>query len=52
MAANSKSNVILQCEDCSYRYHTKKNKKTTPQKLSFNKYCPECRKHKKFTEKK
>jgi large subunit ribosomal protein L33 len=48
----NRSKVILQCEACKYRYHTDKNKKTTPQKLSFKKYCPECHKHMVFTEKK
>lgn len=50
----NRSKVILQCEaaGCSYRYHADKNKKTTPQKLSFKKYCPDCKKHMVFTEKK
>ena len=26
-------------------YTTNKNKRTTPDKLEFNKYCPRCHKH-------
>ncbi len=48
----NRSKVILECESCSYRYHTTKNKKTTPQKLVFKKYCPVDRKHTTFKEKK
>jgi len=48
----NRSNIILQCESCKYRYHKTKNKKTMQAKLSMKKYCPECRKHKVFTEKK
>ena len=48
----NRSKIILECEKCSYRYHTTKNKKKTPQKLSFKKYCATCRKHEVFNEKK
>ncbi|MBQ4491792.1 MAG: 50S ribosomal protein L33 [Deltaproteobacteria bacterium] len=38
--------VILACSECKQRnYTTTKNKKTTPDKLSFSKYCRFCRKH-------
>ena len=38
--------VTLACEDCKRRnYHTNKNKRTTPDKLEFSKYCRFCRKH-------
>ncbi|WP_093396537.1 50S ribosomal protein L33 [Thermodesulforhabdus norvegica] len=38
--------VILACSECKNRnYTTTKNKKTTPDKLAFRKYCPKCRKH-------
>lgn len=38
--------ISLACEACKRRnYTTDKNKKTTPEKLSFKKYCPFCRKH-------
>ncbi|MGC8720664.1 MAG: 50S ribosomal protein L33 [Thermodesulforhabdaceae bacterium] len=38
--------VTLACSECKRRnYTTTKNKKTTPDKLSFRKYCPSCRKH-------
>jgi len=38
--------VTLACSECKRRnYTTTKNKKTTPDKLVFRKYCPSCRKH-------
>ncbi|MCD6534582.1 MAG: 50S ribosomal protein L33 [Deltaproteobacteria bacterium] len=38
--------VILACGQCKRRnYTTKKNKKNTPDKLEFKKYCPFCRTH-------
>jgi len=38
--------VTLACSDCKRRnYTTTKNKRTTPDKLSFKKYCKFCRTH-------
>ncbi|HTY21794.1 MAG TPA: 50S ribosomal protein L33 [Desulfomonilaceae bacterium] len=38
--------VILACSECKRRnYTTTKNKKKTPDKLQFNKYCKFCRHH-------
>jgi large subunit ribosomal protein L33 len=38
--------VTLACADCKRRnYKTTKNKRTTPEKLNFKKYCPFCDKH-------
>jgi len=38
--------ITLACGECKRRnYTTTKNKRTTPDKLSFNKYCPFCRRH-------
>ncbi|MEJ5299958.1 MAG: 50S ribosomal protein L33 [Thermodesulforhabdaceae bacterium] len=38
--------ITLACSECKRRnYTTTKNKKTTPDKLAFRKYCPSCRKH-------
>jgi large subunit ribosomal protein L33 len=38
--------ITLACTDCKNRnYTTTKNKKTTPDKLEFKKFCPSCRKH-------
>ena len=35
--------MTLECKDCKRRnYHTNKNKRTTPDKLEFNKYCKWC----------
>ena len=36
----------LQCTDCKNRnYSTTKNRKTTTERLEFNKFCRKCRKH-------
>lgn len=38
--------VTLACSECKRRnYTTTKNKRTTPEKLSFRKYCSFCRTH-------
>lgn len=38
--------VTLACDKCKRRnYTTTKNKRNTPNKLEFNKYCPFCREH-------
>jgi large subunit ribosomal protein L33 len=38
--------VTLTCTVCKQRnYTTTKNKKTTPDKLEFKKYCRFCQKH-------
>ncbi|MFC1516522.1 50S ribosomal protein L33 [Thermodesulfobacteriota bacterium] len=38
--------VTLACSECKRRnYTTTKNKRTTPDKLEFSKYCRFCRRH-------
>ncbi|MBN1847239.1 MAG: 50S ribosomal protein L33 [Deltaproteobacteria bacterium] len=38
--------ILLACEQCKRRnYSTTKNKKKTPDKLAFKKFCPSCRTH-------
>jgi len=38
--------ISLSCEKCKRKnYTTSKNKKSTPSKLEFKKYCPSCGKH-------
>jgi large subunit ribosomal protein L33 len=38
--------VTLACTECKQRnYTTTKNKKNTPDKLTFSKYCRFCKKH-------
>ena len=38
--------ITLACAECKQRnYTTTKNKKNTPQKLEFKKYCRWCRGH-------
>jgi large subunit ribosomal protein L33 len=52
MAAKNRSIIHLECQSCRTsgipgvsRYTTTKNKKTTPGRLAFNKYCRFERKH-------
>ena len=41
-----RDNIILQCTECKERnYVTTKNKKNTPNRLEFKKFCRRCRKH-------
>jgi large subunit ribosomal protein L33 len=41
-----RDNIVLQCTDCKERnYVTTKNKKTTPDRLEFKKFCRRCRSH-------
>jgi len=41
-----RTKVILACTECKQRnYNTDKNKRTTPDKLEFSKYCRFCHKH-------
>ncbi|NLK11969.1 MAG: 50S ribosomal protein L33 [Candidatus Phytoplasma sp.] len=45
--------VKLVCTECGEEnYHTDKNKKATPDRLEFSKYCPRDRKHTLHREKK
>ena len=38
--------VQLQCTTCKDKnYSTMKNRKTTPDRLEFSKFCRKCRKH-------
>jgi large subunit ribosomal protein L33 len=38
--------ITLACQECKRRnYTTNKNKRTTPEKLEFSKYCRFCGKH-------
>lgn len=38
--------ITLQCTECKERnYTTTKNKKKTPDRLEFKKFCPRCRQH-------
>ncbi|MFQ5329446.1 MAG: 50S ribosomal protein L33 [Thermodesulfobacteriota bacterium] len=38
--------ITLACGDCKRRnYTTRKNKRTTPDRLTLAKYCRFCRKH-------
>ncbi len=42
----ARDNIMLQCTTCKSRnYPTTKNKKTTPERLEFKKFCNRCRLH-------
>jgi large subunit ribosomal protein L33 len=46
MAGGNRVIVTLECTECKRRnYSTTKNKRTTPDRLEFSKYCRFCRKH-------
>jgi large subunit ribosomal protein L33 len=38
--------ITMACADCKHRnYITKKNRRNNPDRLAFNKFCPNCGKH-------
>jgi len=51
MPKGNRTIVTLECTECRERnYVTSKNKRKTPDKLEFSKYCPRCRKHRAHKE--
>jgi large subunit ribosomal protein L33 len=47
----ARDNITLQCTECKERnYVTTKNKKKTPDRFEFKKYCWRCRTHKPHKE--
>lgn len=41
-----RNRITFECTECKSRnYDSFKNKKNDPDRLSFSKYCPTCRKH-------
>jgi len=51
MPKGKRTIVTLECTECRERnYVTTKNKRTTPDKLEFSKYCPRCRIHRAHKE--
>ena len=41
-----RNRITLECTECKNRnYDTFKNKKNDPDRLTFSKYCPTCKKH-------
>ncbi|MBI9077802.1 MULTISPECIES: 50S ribosomal protein L33 [Desulfatibacillum] len=41
-----RTKATLACTECKQKnYQTNKNKRTTPDKLEFKKYCRFCRRH-------
>ncbi len=42
---DDRHSIILKCTECGNEtYITSKNKKNDPDRLEFEKYCPNCRK--------
>ena len=38
--------IALACSECKERnYHTTKNRRTHPDRLELNKFCPRCRQY-------
>ena len=54
MAKNENRNYVeLKCPVCgTFIRPTNKNKKNTPDRLEISKFCPTCKKHVDFKEKK
>lgn len=45
-AKGSRIKITLACTECKQRnYDTFKNKKNDPDRLTFQKFCPVCKKH-------
>ncbi|MBA2449358.1 MAG: 50S ribosomal protein L33 [Chloroflexi bacterium] len=43
--------ITLACNECKERtYHSEKNKRNDPDRLTLAKYCPRCRKHQEHRE--
>ncbi len=41
-----RNRITLECTECKNRnYESFKNKKNDPDRLTFNKFCPNCKKH-------
>ena len=41
-----RTKITLACSQCKQRnYNTLKNKKNDPDRLTFQKFCPVCKKH-------
>ena len=46
MAVGARVKITLACPEGKQRnYTTSKNKKTNPDRIELNKYCPFCKKH-------
>ncbi len=43
--------ITMACQECKHRnYITKKNRRNDPDRLSLNKFCPNCRCHREHRE--
>ena len=52
MASDKRPPLTMLCTECKVHiYVTNKNKTNTPDRIELKKYCPSCRKHCLFREK-
>ncbi|MBB38261.1 MAG: 50S ribosomal protein L33 [Actinobacteria bacterium] len=52
MASDKRPPLTMLCTECKVHiYVTTKNKTNTPDRIELNKYCPSCKKHCLFREK-
>ncbi len=43
--------ITLACSECKERnYHSEKNKRNDPDRLTLQKFCPRCRQHREHRE--
>ncbi|MBI64423.1 MAG: 50S ribosomal protein L33 [Chloroflexi bacterium] len=43
--------VVMTCTECKkYNYNTEKNRRNTPDRIEFKKFCPSCRSRQLFRE--
>ena len=42
--------VQLTCECGTHTYHTEKNRRNTPDRITLKKYCPVCRRRSQYRE--
>ncbi len=42
--------VQLSCECGTHTYHTEKNRRNTPDRITLKKYCPVCRRRSEYRE--
>ncbi len=44
--ATVRAKITFECTECKHRnYDSYKNKRNDPDRLTFSKYCPFCKKH-------
>ncbi len=50
-AKGDRNPITLMCGECRrHAYHTTKSRRNDPERLELRKYCPVCRRHRQFRE--